>query len=160
MGAALSGQLDGCPVGTRILAALYVGISLSVPTLATGNMQKARLLFLCSLYTVFGRGYFWTLLTSAFFRPLHSAMDIIMAAAELHMARAYLPRQEEELGSTRFLAWAILTTGSFFGGCWMPADDSSPPQQQQHHASGRQSSAECHRTEFQPFSGTGHRLGR
>ncbi|CAE8646071.1 unnamed protein product, partial [Polarella glacialis] len=108
MGASLSSQFAECPVGTRLLAASYVLACVGAPALTERVAPRIRLqlYLLCSLSTV-GRGYLSGLLLSAFHRPLRGSMDLMMALAELQMSVASLPSREKDLGSLRFLLWAI-----------------------------------------------------
>lgn len=69
------------------------------------------MMLMCSLYTVLGQRFGWAVLASVLYRPVRGAMDIVMAVAELYMAKVYLPVCEKELGSARFLAWTLLTAG-------------------------------------------------
>lgn len=111
MGAGLAAQMEACPTGTRLLAALYAAATCGMAALQGPMAARAQLHFICSLATVVNRKYFWAVLTSAFYRPLQDTLDFMMAAIELQMAADHLAERERELGSTRFLAWAALTAG-------------------------------------------------
>lgn len=107
MGSALSAQFQESPVGMRLIAALYVGASGGA---LAGLFPQTPRWLLCSLSTVVTRRLVWAVLLSAFYRPLHNARDVVMALTELYMAKSYLPCCERQLGSTRFLAWSLLST--------------------------------------------------
>lgn len=103
-------QWAACPAGTRAIATTYAIVSLGLPALAT-TAPRAKLHFLCCLWTVRTRRYFWAILASSFYRPLEGALDSLMAVSELSMVAAHLPSQERRLGSIRMLLWTLMATG-------------------------------------------------
>jgi len=109
MGNALEVQLAECPAATRLVGALYVAVSAGIPVLG-GLAPQLHQHFLCSWWNVSQRGCFWTVLTSAFFRPCLSAVDVLMAGTELSMALSHFPDRERNLGSLRFLSWTLFAT--------------------------------------------------
>lgn len=51
----------------------------------------------------------WSAITSIFFKPCGSRAQFMLAAMELYMASGALPKREQELGTTRFVLWSLLT---------------------------------------------------
>jgi len=113
MGLALS-QLGECPIGTRLLLALYASCS-STPWLLNAVGLDTRVtttkLFACCLANVLKRKQLAPVLLSTLHRPLYSGSDALLALTELQASISFMPFLEQELGSLRFLVWLIVNTG-------------------------------------------------
>ncbi|CAE7431362.1 mcb, partial [Symbiodinium necroappetens] len=113
MGLALS-QLAECPIGTRLLLALYASCS-STPWLLNAVGLDTRVtttkLFACCLANVLKRKQLAPVLLSALHRPLYSGSDALLALTELQASISFMPFLEQELGSLRFLVWLLVNTG-------------------------------------------------
>mmetsp|Transcript_96254 Transcript_96254/g.248933 ORF Transcript_96254/g.248933 Transcript_96254/m.248933 type:complete len:290 (-) Transcript_96254:299-1168(-) len=112
MGGAVGLLWDDSPAVTRLLSVGYA-------TLSPGLLLAARLLpgagtsLLCCLEVVLGRKCVLPLFLSFIYRPIQNVPSLLMTGLEVYLGLAYLPERERDLGSVRFLAWALLTTVAF-----------------------------------------------
>jgi len=98
-----------CPALSRMLIVGYPSCSL-VCLLAEASQYHMVVMrgFLCSLMTVVGQLWVWTMLTGAFYRPFGGGMSFLMLLFELYMVMIYMPTHEKELGSLLTLLWMLL----------------------------------------------------
>lgn len=95
------------PAMTRIVIVSYLAVSIGVLILgSTFPMLPAYLT--CNYLAVAYGGFFWTVLTSPFYRPFQGGMSFIMVLFELYMVVSYLPLREKEVGSGTFVWWIFM----------------------------------------------------
>lgn len=104
------------PAMTRIITVAYLAVSLGTIVLQNAFPMLPAMLTCNYLSVVYGH-FWWTLVTSPFFRPFQGGMSFIMVLFELYMAVSYFPTREKEVGSGSFLAWifmVVLVINSLF----------------------------------------------
>ncbi|CAE8630493.1 unnamed protein product [Polarella glacialis] len=109
MGTALRTMWEECPAVSRLLCAGYPLLSIGMPMIAK-LVPSAPAMFLCCLFTVLQRHYVWALFASMFYRPITHALSVFTMLVEVYLGLACLPERERDLGSCRFLVWALLVT--------------------------------------------------
>jgi len=111
MGSAMRTLWDDSPAVTRLACAAYPAIS-AATLVVSPLVPGARAALLCCLNTVVHRGYVWALCLSALCRPVQHLLSTFMIMVEIYLSLAYLPERERDLGSCRFLGWALATVGA------------------------------------------------
>lgn len=116
MGNTVGPMWADAPAMTRIIVATYLTVSIGVLALST-SFPALPFFLTCNFIAVFGAHFFWTVVTSPFYRPFGGGMSFLMMLFELYMIVSYLPVREKEVGSGTFLAWifmVILVVNCFF----------------------------------------------
>mmetsp|Transcript_58866 Transcript_58866/g.137065 ORF Transcript_58866/g.137065 Transcript_58866/m.137065 type:complete len:317 (+) Transcript_58866:60-1010(+) len=111
MGSAIRTLWGDSPAVTRLVCAGCPALSLAV-FVAAPLVPSAKATFLCCWHTVFQRRWVWALFLSIFYRPIQHLLSIFMILVEVYLSLTYLPERERDLGSCRFLGWALVATGA------------------------------------------------
>eukprot|EP00929_Paragymnodinium_shiwhaense_P082523 TRINITY_DN43516_c0_g1_i2.p1 TRINITY_DN43516_c0_g1~~TRINITY_DN43516_c0_g1_i2.p1 ORF type:complete len:289 (+),score=19.12 TRINITY_DN43516_c0_g1_i2:62-928(+) len=114
MGATMSAAWADSPVASRLIACLYLSCTLGLRGLSTvPALQDIAIRtehrFVSNL-TLASRGQLSGVFLSALYRPVYSIGELVNAIVEIYMASRSLPEREKELGSSRFLLWAALSS--------------------------------------------------